>query len=232
VSKTTKVVAVTGLRLFAVVMGWILLITGYFLIYDLFERNSVPVSVGPKGFYIAGWDAGYFSASGSFSNDSAVTPGDELALGTAKIICVRETNTCTIATAIVYDGFLGLDSSSYDIKGWNDRFIYFEDKSSICAEQYYSIDRVTQSVSYLSKKKDVIPDYALNSPLKPCNFIVTMNVTLKDGFQVYWHKLKNYERENGIYFHTALILVNLGYVGVVLLLWRRKPRLMRLEKVD
>ncbi len=173
VKTNIKTVGATGPRLFAILMGWCLLMTIYFSVYDLLERNSVPVAVGSKDFETTNWDKGYFSASGSLANENAVTPCDELVLGTSKIRCVRDTKTCTISTATVYSGVLGLDISDYDIKEWSNRFIYFDDKSSICAEQYYVVDRVTQAFSYLSKRKDVIPDYALKSPLKPCASVTT-----------------------------------------------------------
>lgn len=219
-----------SLRIIAIVMGWCLIMVSYFSVYDLFERANGPISVGSSKYFDANnWDNGYFFATGSLSNESAVTPGDELVLGTTRISCNRANNNCTITTASVFDGFLSLDVSDFDIEEWGKRYITFSDNSAICDEQYYTVDRVTQSFNYLSKKKEPIPDYAIKSPLKPCDNVATMNVSLKDGFPVYWKRLKAYEQANGIYFHTALVLINVAYAVLVFYLWRRRARLLRVE---
>lgn len=206
-------------------MGWLLIMALYLGAYDLLEHRAVPVAAGGKTFWATNWDQGYFSAEGSLSNEDASTPGDELVFGTTKIICVRDRLICSISTASVYHGFLSLDVSDFTDVVWTDRNITFEDKSSICAEQYYTVDRVAETFAYLSKRKAVIPDYALKSPLKPCQNIKEMHVSLKDGFPVYWKLIKTYENANGLYFHIVLVIANLLYATVVVLLWRRRKRL-------
>ena len=203
-------------------MGWCLMMTTYFSVYDLLEKTSVPVSVGGYDFIAQNWDNGYFIATGSLANLDAITPGDKITLGTTHIKCIRATNVCTVTTASVWDGQLSLDVSDFDITEWSNRFIYFSNDSGVCAEQYYTIDRVAESFSYLDKRKDKIPDYALNSPFKPCEPVKTMHVVLKHGFAVYWDRLKSFERENDAYFHSALVLMNIGYAAFVFFLWRRR----------
>jgi hypothetical protein len=206
--------------------GWIAIMALYFTSYNLIEQNAVPVTVGLRDFEVGQWSNGYFYARGSYENESAVLPGDELPLQTNEIKCDRSTNTCTIASADVFDGYLNLNFDAFDIGSWTDNQITFSDDGAICATSSYVIDRASESFTQIVRKKSVIPDYALKSPLHPCDNFKDMKITLADGFKVYWHKKTAYEGRNGIYFHLALVIMNIAYITLLVWLWRKRRRAM------
>lgn len=207
-----------------VILGWLGIMALYFTVYGLIEQDAVPISLGTRTFEVEQWDAGYFSAKGSYQNDNAVEDGDELPLQTEAVSCVKATNTCTIASADVYDHYLNVDLSSYDITAWTDKQITFGDDSAICATSTFIIDRTAQSMTLLARKKAIIPAYALNSPLHPCDKLKDKNISLANGFKVYWARRQAFELRNGLYFHIALAAMNLAYVGLIVWLWRRLSR--------
>lgn len=219
-----KTGAITFGRFVLILLGWCLVMAAYLTTYNQFESNALPVTLGPKDFSAEQWDNGFFHTKGALQNKAAINPGDEMVPGVTNVDCVKSTNTCTISTADVFDGFLNLDVTSYDIDAWSGDVIRFSDSTSICVDAVYVINRVGQTFSIISHKKAVIPDYALKSPLHPCDKIEDRNVTLEDGFQVYWHLRQNYEQRNGIYFHALLVAMNVAYFAAVAWTWRRNRR--------
>lgn len=204
-------------------IGWCVIMTAYLTIYGTFESNAVPVSFGStKDFSAEQWDGGYFHAKGTYKNNSAVEDGDEMVPQVDDISCIRQTNTCTIAIADVYDHFLNIDVTSYDVETWNDKQITFSDDSSTCASSSFTIDRASQSFNLMVRKKAVIPDYAQKSPLHPCDNLRDQNITLADGFPIYWHLRQRFEQRNGLYFHALLVVMNAAYFGGLFLWWRRR----------
>ena len=195
----------------------------YFTIYDTLESNAVPVGFGStRDFEVERWDDGYFHAKGTFKNNSAAEDGDELVPQVDDIECLRRTNTCTIAIADVFDHFLNLDVERYDVTSWDDKQITFSDDGGICASASYSIDRASQSFNLMVRKKAVIPDYAQKSRLHPCDNLKDKNITLADGFPIYWHLRQRFGQRNGLYFHTLLVAMNAAYFGGLFLWWRRR----------
>lgn len=207
----------------SIFIGWCVIMAAYLAIYGTFESNDVPVSFGStKDFSAEQWDGGYFHAKGTYKNNSAVEDGDEMVPQVDDITCIRKTNTCTIAIADVYDHFLDLNVTSYDIESWNDKQITFSDDSSICVSSSFTIDRASQSLNLMQRKKSAIPDYAQNSPMRPCDNLKDENITLADGFPIYWHLRQRFEQRNGLYFHVLLLVMNAAYFGGLFLWWRRR----------
>ncbi len=204
----------------AALIIWCGLMILYAKTYDLIERSAVPVTLGTKLFTTSSWNEGYFSAKGSFENQSAIQPGDELPLQTNVVTCIKSDKTCTIATADVFDQYLDLDVSYFDIASWTDQEITFADDTPICVTNSYVIDRAAQTVTLIVRKRVVIPDYALKSPLHPCEKIKDANIDLADGFKVYWRSKTEFEARNGLYFHLALVAINIIFFGFIVWLWR------------
>jgi len=216
--------ALVGIALL-IFMGWCFVMAAYLTIYGTLESDAVPVSFGStRDFSVYQWDRGYFHAAGTYKNNSAVEDGDEMVPQRDDITCIRQTNTCTVAVADVFDHFLNLDVTSYDIDNWDDKQITFSDDSSICASSSFTIDRASQSFNLMVRKKAVIPDYAQKSPLHPCDNLKDKNITLADGFPIYWHLRQRFEQRNGLYFHGLLLVMNTAYFGSVFLWWRRRRR--------
>ena len=167
---------------------------------------------------------GFFQAKGALKNDAAVESGDELPPEAAYISCSKSTNTCTVTTADVFDHFLNLDSTDYDIETWNEHQITFKTDFAVCATSSYAIDREAETFTLTVRKKAIIPVYALQSPLHPCEGKVDEDISLAGGFPVYWHLLKAYEQRNGIYFHLALVALNVAYFAGVLWIARLRRR--------
>ena len=205
-----------------ILVGWCLVMVAYFETYNFAENNAVPVGLPPKDFVTDQWDQGYFQAKGALQNDAAVEAGDELAPTAAYLSCVRASNTCTVTTADVFDRYLNLDSTDYDISTWDQHRISFSSDSAICVISNFAIDRETKTYTQTVRKKAVIPDYAARSPLHPCDGKLDEDISLVAGFPVYWHLLKAYEQRNVFYFHLLLLALNLTYFGVVIWLWRRR----------
>jgi hypothetical protein len=87
----------------------------YFTAYNLIEQNALPVSLPSKSFGTQSWGDGYFHASGSFDNQSAINPSDELLPQGNAVTCVKDAKTCTVATGSVFDGYLDVDLEQFDI---------------------------------------------------------------------------------------------------------------------
>ena len=203
-------------------VGWCAMMALYFTAYDLIEQKAVPVSLPTKLFTAQNWDRGFFDASGAFENQSAVDPGDELLPQANSVTCVKQTNTCTVATASVFDHYLNIDTSQFDISSWTDQQITFADDSPICVTNSYIIDRAAQTMTLLIRRRAVIPDYAAKSPLHPCDNVKDANIDLADGFKVHQRALAAFESRNDLYFHAALATMNILFVGAVVWLWRRR----------
>lgn len=220
-------------RIFTIVLilgslvGWCAMMALYFTAYDLIEQKAVPVSLPTKLFTTQSWDRGFFDASGAFENQSAVDPGDELLPQANSVTCVKQTNTCTVATASVFDHFLDIDTSRFDISSWTDQQITFADDSPICVTNSYIIDRAAQTITLLIRRRAVIPDYAAKSPLHPCDNVKDANIDLADGFKVHERAKAAFENRNDLYFHAALAAINILFFGAIVWLWRwRKTRAM------
>lgn len=214
--------ALWAFRVVAALIVWCALNSLYLAAYKLFEENAVPVSLPPKSFSTEFWDRGYFKASGSFENQSAIDPGDDVLPQADSVTCAKESSTCTVATADIFDRYLNLDVSQFDISSWTEQQITFADDSPICVTNSYVIDRAAQTMTLLVRKRAVIPDYAAKSDLHPCDNIKDANINLGDGFKVYWRARTGFEARNGFYFHVALIGTNLLFFGAVIWLWRRR----------
>lgn len=217
-----KSAALFTVQILGVLLAWCCLMALYLTARNLVEESAVPVSLGPKDFMDASWLDGYFTANGSFENQSAITPGDELLLQTNTVTCEKAANRCTVATAEVLDHYLHLDVSPYDITSWTDQEITFSDDSPICATDSYVINRAARSVTLITRRRAIIPDYALKSPLHPCDNVKDANIDLADGIQVYLRRKTEFDARNGIYFHVALAFINVAFVGVVVWSWRRR----------
>lgn len=207
---------------FLILVGWCAIMVTYFSAYDLVEDAYGPPYLPSKDFTAELWDKGYFHAKGTYKNDLAVTDGDELVPEAIDITCVKETNTCTIAVADLWGHALNVDVTPNDIGTWTDRQIAFVDDSSICAVSTMVIDRTTQSVNLIVRKKAVIPEYAAKSPLHPCDGTMDKNITLAGGFEVYWHLKQRFEGRYALYFHLLLFAMNALYFGGIYWYWRQR----------
>jgi hypothetical protein len=221
VSKS-KSAALWVLRGLAVLIVWCGLMAIYTATYNAFENNAVPVSLGFKDFIDSGWDNGYFRAKGSFENQSALQPGDQLPLQSNVVTCDQAAKACTIATADVFDRYLDLDVSTFDISSWTGQEITFSDDTPICVTNSYVINRAAKTMTLIVRKRAVIPDYAAKSELHPCDNIQDQNIDLADGFKVYWRKRTEFEARNGIYFHLALAAIHVVFIGAIVWLWRKR----------
>lgn len=193
----------------------------YLKTYNLIEQSAVPVMLARKDFSIDDWDKGSFRAKGSFENQSAITPGDQLPLQTNIVTCDKAANTCTISSADVLDRYLDVDVTAYDISSWTNQEITFADDSPICVTNSYVINRAAQTMTLIVRKRAVLPDYAANSPLHPCDNTKDANIDLADGFKVYWAAKTDFEARNGLYFHSALAAINVLFLAG-LWLWSRR----------
>jgi len=210
---------------FLIIIGWCVVMVAYLAMYGTLESDAVPVSFGStRDFSIQQWDAGYFHANGTYKNNSAVEDGDELLPQVDDISCVKQTNTCTVAIADVFNHFLHLDVINYEIESWNDKEITFSDDSPVCTTSRFTIDRTSLSLNVMVRRKAVIPDYAKKSLLNPCNDLKDEDITLVDGFPVYWHLRQRYEQRNGLYFHALLLVMNATYFGGLYSWWRRRQK--------
>ena len=199
----------------------------------MLESSAVRVAVSPfLDVNFGQWDAGYFNARGSFRNISAQNDGDELTLQTNDISCLKQTNTCTIASAREFQGFMDLDVTSYNIDLWDAKQITFSDTSSICENWVYVIDREAQAITGLGRKKPIIPDYALKSPLHPCDNMKEERLSLVRGDQVYNQKIKSFEAKNGLRLHLFLALLNLVYFALVARWDRRRRQRKRANELE
>lgn len=223
-SSRAKAVAIGLGRVILIFFGWCLVMTIYFTTYNQLEFNAVPVAISPfKDFSASQWDNGYFYAQGSLKNESAEEDGDELTLGTTNITCIQASRICIIATANEFDRFMGLDLSTFDVDVWDSKQIVFDDTSSICANNTYVIDRLAQTFSIAVRKKPVIPDYEVKSPLHSCDGMKSENLSLVKGSQTHDQKIRSFERANGLYLHLYLVALNLVYFALVgWLIWRRR----------
>jgi hypothetical protein len=222
-----KEAAFSILNALVVLIAWCALMMLYLKAYDLIEESAVPVTLASKDFTANSWKDGYFNAKGSFENQSAIVPGDELPLQTNVITCQKLANSCTIATADVFDRYLDLDVSYFDITSWTDQEITFADDNPICVTNSYVINRAAQTVTLIVRKRAVIPDYALKSPLHPCDNIKDANIDLADGFKVYWRKKTEFEARNGLYFHLALVAIHGVFIATIVWLLRKRQAAMR-----
>ncbi len=225
---TVREKAIWGAILFGkallIVIGWCVIMAFYFVTYAQIEGNAVPVMVPTMSFTPEMWNDGYFSAKGSWENSSATEPGDRMILGTVDVSCNKSSNTCTVSSADVFDSYLNLDVTHYDIDTWDDRFITFHDDSSICANDAFVIDRNGRTVNLAARKKTKIPDYALKSSLHPCDGKIDKNVTLVDGFKVWEQERHDFEGKNAIYFHAFLFVLNAAYFVFAWWFIRRKRK--------
>jgi hypothetical protein len=192
----------------------------YFAIYEAFESSAVPVLLPPMSFGDVSWDQGYVELQGSLKDDAATSPGEELPLQTTYVVCVKSAMLCTVAMANVLDGYMGLDNSTYDIASWTNNQITFDNDLPICATQHFEINRSAKTFTMTGRKRAIIPDYALKSPLHPCAGRIDKTLTLTDGLQVYWHKEHAFEQRNSLYFHILLLVMNALYVFGLYRLWR------------
>jgi hypothetical protein len=227
-----KAQAFLALCVVVVLVAWCAMMALYLTAYDLIEQSAVPVSLQSKEFATQSWGAGYFHASGSFENQSAVNPGDELLPQGNSVTCAKETKTCTIATGSVFELYLDVDLSQFDISSWTDQQITFSDDSPICVTNSYVIDRAAQTMTLLVRKKAVIPDYAAKSELHPCDNIKDANIDLADGFKVYWRAKTAFEARNGLYFHAALVAMNILFFSGIVWLWRGRKAAALRDAVD
>lgn len=205
----------------AIVIGWLCLMAVYVSLYGAFEREAVPVSVSPfKDFYAPQWEQGYVFMAGSLANDTA-NPDDQLLLQTSKITCRKDQKECSIATASIFNRQVMIDEDRYDITEWTDRFISFENDAPICYTEYYTINRVAQSLEMISKKKkDATEQVCKSGPDE-------RRASLRKGSDVYWARVLQYEARNGIYFHLLLAAMNIAYgVLILALIKRRRSRLI------
>jgi hypothetical protein len=222
-----KATASWTLRALVVLIAWCAMMVLYLKTYDLIEQSAVPVTLATKNFTTNSWNDGYFSAKGSFENQSAIEPGDELPLQTNVVTCLKSDKTCTVATADVFDRYLDLDVSYFDIASWTDQEITFVDDNPICVTNSYVIDRAAQTMTLIVRKRAVIPEYAAKSSLHPCDNTKDKNIDLADGFKVYWRKKTEFEARNGLYFHLALAAINVLFIGAIVWLWRKRKSSVR-----
>ena len=190
------------------IVVWCAMMVLYFTVYDLFEQKAVPVSLQSKVVTTQNWVDGYFHASGSFENQSAVDPGEELLPQGNAVTCSKETNKCTIATGSIFSRFLDVDLEQFNISSWTDQQITFSDDTATCVTNSYVIDRAAQTMTLLVRRKAIVPDYATKSELRPCDNIRDANIDLADGSKVYWRAKTAFEARNGLYFHAALVAMN------------------------
>ncbi|MBC2652356.1 hypothetical protein [Novosphingobium aerophilum] len=208
---------------FLALSGWVAIMAVYFVGYDLIENRALPVAPALRSFDVSRWDEGYFYAKGTYDN-KAETPEGELVLNSQEIVCDKSNNECVIASVNIIGNYMDDYFIRYQIASWTNSRIIFSDDSPICVKNTYIVDRYAESFTLLTRKKAVIPDYALKSQLKPCGNLKDENVTLADGGEVYWRKKMAFKAQNRLYFDAVLVLMNIAYFALVVWLWRRRRR--------
>lgn len=208
-------------------LGWCAMMVLYWTVYNVLESRAVPVTLPTRDFETYYWDFGTFYASGSLLNESAKNAGEDLVPGTTRISCVRETSSCDISTATVFDHFLYLDTSHFDGVTWNARQITFVDDTPMCVTVSYVIDRASKTMTLTARSRIPIPAYALKSPLHPCAGPKEMKSSLVDGPEVYDRQIAYFERENSLKFRIALIILNLAYFALLFRAWGARGRKLR-----
>ena len=217
--------AVTLGRVVLVFLGWCLVMAIYSTTYDQFQRNAVPVTVAPwRDFSLEQWDGGYFDAKGSLHTDNAEDQGDRQVLGTTDITCIKSANNCTIATADIFNGNMHLDTTDFDIDRWDAQQITFHDDSSICMNNSYVIDRAAQTFVLIARKKAVIPDYAIKSPLHPCDNLKDRHISLVRGSEAFDQEVQIFQRHNSLWLHLYLVALNAAYFALVIWSERRRQQ--------
>lgn len=219
-------------RIVLIFLGWCLVMTIYITTYNQIERNAVPTSIPPfRDFSVEQWDNGYFHVNGSLKNESAKKIGEEATLQTTDLTCRKASNTCVISTAKEFNGFMNREVSSYNIEIWDSKSIAFSDSSSICTNYTYVVDRIAQTFN-ISVRNKLISDYALKSPLPPCNHMKDQNLSLISGRQAYGQRIRSFERANGIYLHLYLVALNLVYFALIAWSIRRRRQRSRAKGVS
>jgi hypothetical protein len=128
----------------------------------------------------------------------------------------KDTKTCRIATATIVSNQVAVEDETFDITNWNNQTISFDNDSPICSILHYTINRATKSLQILAKKKQGVTEAGCKS------YSDEQNISLRKGWDVYWTKVQDYERKNGIYFHLLLTVMNAAYVLLVIYLFKRR----------
>lgn len=146
-----------------------------------------PVTLPSLHIFLDSWSQGYVSAKGTWvlTNEKMGLPEQS-----SDIRCVRDTRTCTEATAIVSgkgsNRSLSVDIDSYEIERWDEYEIVTKPKETGfgCARYLRRFNRVQKSVTGLR---------STISTGGACQGVEAkeLNMTLSDGFKVYWELNKN-----------------------------------------
>jgi hypothetical protein len=164
-------------------------VTGDPLSYETFEQigedtellDYRPVTLPSLHVFLDFWNQGYVSAKGTWvlTNEKMGFPEQ-----TSDISCVRDTRTCTEATAIVSgkgsNRRLAVDTDSYTVERWDEYEIVTKLKETAfgCVRYIRRFNRVQKSVTGLR---------STISTGGACKEVEAkeMNMTLSDGFQIY-----------------------------------------------
>ena len=146
-----------------------------------------PVTLPGFHVFVDSWSQGYVSAKGTWvlTNEKTGLPEQ-----TSDIHCVRDRRACTEATAIVSgkgsERSLTVDTDFYEIERWDEYEIVTKPKETGfgCVRYVRRFNRVQKSVTGLR---------STISTGGACQGVEAkeLNMTLSDGFKVYWELNKN-----------------------------------------
>jgi hypothetical protein len=165
-------------------------VTGDPLSFETFEQISKdtelldyqPVTLPGLHIFLDSWSQGYVSAKGTWvlTNEKMGFPEQ-----TSDIHCVRDKRTCTEATAIVSgkgsNRSLTVETDFYEIERWDEYEIVTKPQETGfgCARYIRRFNRVQKSVTGL---RSTISTGGLCQGVEAKE----SNMTLSDGFKVYW----------------------------------------------
>lgn len=176
-------------------------VTGDPLSFETFEQigkdtellDYQTVTLPSLHIYLDLWSQGYVSAKGTWvlTNEKMGFPEQA-----SDIHCYRDRRTCTEATAIVSgkgsNRSLAVDADSYEIERWDEFEIVTKPQETGfgCARYIRRFNRVQKSVTGL---RSTISTGGLCQGVEPKE----LNMTLSDGFKVYWELDKSARKISG-----------------------------------
>lgn len=143
-----------------------------------YVSSKVPVSLLGDGTVNVGlWDYGVVNAKGTWIIEGK---GHAFPLNVSTIRCARSTQVCTIAEAVIFNGYLNSEIEIHAVTRWDSANLeYITDAN--CVTYVYAINRATASISGKRTLKAPAPagcsDFILDGTLT-LRFVNGVNVVL------------------------------------------------------
>ena len=185
-----------GRTLFWVVIGLIGTFS-IFLFASYAIESQVPIKIVPGGdAYVDSWDRGYVSAEGTWIIEG--TP-QAFPIQITNITCLKLDNYCMSAQALIGSGpIIFIDVNRSEIERWDNNTVVYMDKTSVCVEYVYTINRDSRRVIGSRAPKKDADDL--------CELLEQQEIklTLVDGYQV-WRELERLATARVLPFMWAAI---------------------------